>query len=440
MKSNTPLLQTVIHGLATSMGSRVLAMALRFVTIFLLPFWLTPAEIGFVALIMACINIPAAFADLGFGTALIKEKSCNDAMFSSVYTLSLLTSTLMAIALILGANGIQNALSLPAIMITIGAFALPFSVLAIVPNAILQRNLRFTSLAARDLTGELAFSCTAITLCVLNFGPIAIAFALVAQRIVRWLTASFAVDWKPKPKLHAPAIRTLMRFSIFQLGSLSLNQIFNNLDKLLIAALLSPTTLGFYAQSQQLTIAPVQSFIGGINNVFFASFAKLQNDEEKMRALFRKLFQGLLVASFTLMAIMFPAMTLIPVIYGSDWQPSVPIARILCLALPFCCASILEGIMIAIGGERRRLISAITKLTLMAGGILALFTLLPDFANPMTIAVIACLAYAAATFNNAHFILKRLRLPILKDKNTLRAMALSLCIATTSILLTLMLG
>jgi len=422
------------------MGSRVLAMALRFITICLLPFWLTPTEIGFAALIMACVNIPAAFADLGFGTALIKEKSCDHAMFASVYTVSLLSATLMGIGLILGASGIQSAFSLPVMMTTIGAFALPFSVLAIVPNAMLQRELRFTSLAARDLMGELAFSCTAITLCVLNFGPIAIAFALVAQRIVRWLTASFAVDWKPKPKLHVPAIRTLMRFSIFQLGSLSLNQIFNNLDKLLIAALLSPTTLGFYAQSQQLTTAPVQSFIGGINNVFFASFAKLQNDEEKMRTLFRKLFQGLLVASFTLMAMMFPAMALIPIIYGNDWLPSVPIARILCLALPFCCASILEGIMIAIGGERRRLVSAITKLTIMAGGILSLFALFPNLANPMTIAAIACLAFAAASFNNAHFILKRLRLSILKDKNMLRAAALSLGIAATSILLTLMLG
>ena len=138
-------IKTIIHALAASMTTKVFAMGLRFVTICLLPLWLTPAEIGWNAVILAIINFVIAIIDFGFGTALIKEKTCTVRMYQSVLTFILMISVVGSGAMISFADEIARVFSFPPIILVISAFAIPFSVFAIVPNALLQRELRFTA-------------------------------------------------------------------------------------------------------------------------------------------------------------------------------------------------------------------------------------------------------------------------------------------------------
>ncbi len=404
------LLKTIIHGLATSMGIRIFAMGLRFLTIFLLPFWLSPHEVGLMALILACVNLPVAFADFGFGTAIIKEIDTSQRMFQSVFTFVLISTTIIATAIILGAPIIESTFALPAGLTIIAAFALPFNAFAILPNAILQRNLRFTNLAIRDLVGEIVFSGTAIVLAILGFGALSIAIAAVAMRFVRWAIASLSVDWHPAIRIHRDDLKKLTKFSLYQFGSLSVTQVFNQIDKLLLAAYLTPATLGLYSQAQQFTVAPVNSLSGAANNVFFASFSKVQDDDDTLRSLFTKILKGFILVSGLAVGAISPALHIVPLVYNDAWVEVVPIALTMCLFLPATCAFIFEGTMIAIGGEKRRLQSCIIKLLILTIGIVSAFACFPDLNGPIAIAVIFGLAITTSACINLHFILKRLRL------------------------------
>ena len=186
-------IKTIIHALAASMTTKVFAMGLRFVTICLLPLWLTPAEIGWNAVILAIINFVIAIIDFGFGTALIKEKTCTVRMYQSVLTFILMISVVGSGAMISFADEIARVFSFPPIILVISAFAIPFSVFAIVPNALLQRELRFTSLAIRDLIGEIAFSATALLLAIFGYTWLCVPIALVVQRIIRWLVSTLSI-------------------------------------------------------------------------------------------------------------------------------------------------------------------------------------------------------------------------------------------------------
>ena len=404
------IFKTIIRGLITSMGLRVIAMGLRFLTICLLPLWMSPYDIGLVALILACVNLPVIFADFGFGTAIIKEKNATDRMFRSVFTFVAISSTIITTALILGAPVIENIFSLPAILTLIAAFALPFNAFAIVPNAILQRELRFTPLAIRDLIGEIVFSGTSIFLAIRGYGAFSIAIAAVIMRMVRWAIASFAVQWKPELCLNLSDLRQLTRFSLYQFASLSITQIFNQVDKLLLAAYLSPTSLGFYSQAQQFTIYPVQTLSGTANNVFFSSFSKIQDDDKTLRQLFTKILRVLILVSGLAVGILSPAMHLIPIIYRPEWVNAVPIAQTMCLFLPAFCAFLFEGTMIAIGGEKKRVISNLTKLILLVIGTISIFTFFPDINGSIAIAAILGSAMLISACMNLKFILKRLQI------------------------------
>lgn len=435
-KTAAQLTSIIIKGLATSMGARVVAMALRFIVIGLLPLWLLPSEIGYAALLMIFVNLPIAFADLGLGTALIKDATFEKPLIHSAFTLSLGTSMLMAIGLILLAPAIQANFGLPAFFLVVASFAIPIGALTIIPNALLAKDLRFTSLAMRDLAGEVAFSGACLGLVIAGYGALGVAVALVFQRLVRWFFASLAVDWRAQIELKRSAIVRLWRFSSSQLASLTLTQVFNNIDKLLLAGFLSPTMLGFYAQGQQLTAAPVQSLTGVVNNVIFASFAKIQNDLESLKILFIKLSKGYFWASFALVAIAFPALNLIPIVYGKDWTQALMVARFLCLCIPIFSASLLEGLMLTIGGVNRRVLSTMLKLATMVALFLIIALLAPQFLSPISLAVCLVLASLVGVVINASFVIRRLELNRSDAKNLAPHAVLAASLALASVLVT----
>lgn len=428
--------QTVIRALATSMGARALSMGLRFITVCLFPFWLSPAQVGFAAVLMALINLIIAFIDLGFGTALIKEKNVTERMGRSVFTLLVAVATIVTAVCILFTDTICAQFSLPSIALLIALFAIPFSVFAIVPNALLQRDLRFTSLALRDLLGEIAFSATAITLAILGFHLTCVAWALLIQRMVRWLVASFSVSFVPKLTCHRADIRQLLSFSLFQLGNISITQMANRIDTFLLSVFLPPAALGFYSQAQQLTIFPVQSMSGAVTNVFFASFSKIHADTQKIRELFLKMMRGVIFFALVLFACLYPAVGLIPVIYGDAWQSSVEIARMLSFSVPLFAAATLEGILISVGGEKRRLAASLTRALLMTGGLLFLFLALPNDATPNAVAIIVFFASAAAFALNFSFLIKKIGIRARDARSWLKPAALGMLLSIASIILT----
>ena len=402
------ILKTILRGLVTSLGLRVIAMGMRFIVILLLPLWLSPQELGFTALALVFVNLSITFADFGYGTTIIKEKEVTQTTFQAVFSLVTLISVLLAVAMILTAPAIESGLGLPQILAIIAAFAIPFNGLAIVPNAILQRELRFTNLAIRDLVGEIAFSLTTLILAIQGFGAFSIAFAVVIQRAVRWAIASISVQWAPKIILGFSELKRLFHFSFYQFLALSMVQIFNQIDKLLLAAYLSPTSLGFYSQAQQFSVTPVQSLTGTASNVFFASFSKVQDEEETIQKLFIKITRGFLIVTGLAVGCLAPAMHLVPILYNESWRDAVPVAIALCATLPVFCANIYDAIMNAIGGEKRRVLSSIVKLVMLVVGCIVLFALFPDFDGPIIMACILGISTLCSVIINIHFICKRL--------------------------------
>ncbi len=406
----TSFLRSIIKGIATSMGARIITMGLRFLTLCILPIWISPTEIGWMAVLMVITNLIIALSDLGLGTALVKTKECPTQMYQSVFTLTMLVAVAVSLALILGAPLLQNIFQVPAYLLIIAAFAIPTSSLTIVPNALLYRNLKFTGLALRDLLGEAAFSGTAITLAILGYTELCVAIALVAQRFVRWIAATTSIEWTPGFALNKAHLADLRSFSLYQFGTLSVIQIANRLDTLLLSIFLPPASFGFYTQGRQLSSNPTEALASATCSVFFAAFSKIQNDPKELRSLFIKFIKLIIPASFIISAGLYPALGLIPIFYSQTWAPSVELSRILCFSIPFYAFLSIEGIMITVGGERRRLFTTITRAVLMMLGICASFLLFPEFASATTIAWLVCVTMAVSVALNFAYLLSHFKI------------------------------
>lgn len=405
-------IHAIVRALATSMGARIFSMAMRFGTICLLPLMLSPSEIGWAAIVMGLTNILIALSDLGMGTALIKEKAVSTSLYHSVFTCITACAIIIAVALECAAPMISRIFSVPEICILVSTLAVPLGVMSVVPNAILQRELRFTGLAVRDLFGELAFSATALALAFLGASVLCVPCALVAHRMVRWVISSASVDYRPRLALDCAALKRILPFSVFQLGNLSVTQISSRLDTFLLSVFMPSSVLGFYSQAQQFSTVPVQTLSGTVCNVFFASFSKIQTDVEKMRVLFLRLSKALLGGALLGVALLYPALELIPLVYDAAWRPSVGVAHVLCLGIPAYAMESFNGVLITIGGERRRLAGALVRMGVTACGIVVLFTGFPEAASAQAVAYLVVLATALNIALNLHFIFYRLNISI----------------------------
>ena len=208
-------------------------------------------------------------------------------------------------------------------------------------------------------------------------------------------------------------------------------------DTFLLSYFVPSASLGVYSQGQQLSTQPVEVLACTTRRVFFASFSKVQKDERQLHDLFVRLFRLVLGGSAALAGVMFPLMGLIPIIYNDAWQPTVGIARVLCLSIPCYALMAFEGVLITIGGERRRLISTIIRASIMSVGIIILFTALPD-ADMRHVAALVLLSSAIGVVCNIQYIIQALHVTRHDLKRCIMPVAAGLFIMAAGIIITML--
>ena len=145
----------------------------------------------------------------------------------------------------------------------------------------------------------------------------ALAGGLLLVRF-EWASMRFGLD-------RAKA-RELMRFGLPLAGSSIVVFAVNNVDRMLVGAVLGPVPLGYYVLASNLAGWPVNIFSSPVRAVAPAALSRLQNDRPVMHRTFLST-AGLLVA-VTLPACMLlsaAAEPLVRFVYGSVWQPAATV-------------------------------------------------------------------------------------------------------------------
>jgi teichuronic acid exporter len=125
-----------------------------------------------------------------------------------------------------------------------------------------------------------------------------------------------------------------MRFSTFQFLFNFINYFSRNTDNLLIGKFISPMALGYYDKSYQLMMMPVQNLTHVITPVLHPVLSEFQKDKAKIFSTYLKVVKLLATIGFPLSVFLFfSAQEIVYVLYGSQWEQSVPVFKILALVV-----------------------------------------------------------------------------------------------------------
>ncbi|HEX5005913.1 MAG TPA: oligosaccharide flippase family protein [Hyphomonadaceae bacterium] len=199
-------------------------------------------------------------------------------------------------------------------------------------TALLQRKLRFRSIAVVDAAGTALATTVGISVALSGGGVWSLMWMEATRRVVRaiaFLVAegspiSFRFTWRD--------LRDLTHFNLMTLGAQLLMKADATVPRLAVGAVLGPAALGYfnfayrlYEQASALVIAPFGA-------VALPMIARLRDDRERLHQAIRKIMKASAVAAYpAFIGAAAVAPIAIPLILGDTWKPAVSVVQLVLL-------------------------------------------------------------------------------------------------------------
>jgi len=322
----------------TSLG-RLTLQAANLVALIVTSRYITPAEFGLFAPAVIIGSLAYAVSDGTFATALLQRQTLEVDHVRTSFWASLLSALAATLVLVATAPWVERAFGFQGLasVIAVSALTLPPRLVAAVPTALLQREMRFRELTtvsiATALIGRIG---PTVGFAIAGFGVWALVIGFVAQS---YLDAALLL-WRAKPSLAWPRdwsrAHDVIGFGGRVMAIQSLNQVASNVDNVLVGRLLGAVALGFYSRIFALMMLPVNLIGSSAQQVLFPRFARSQDDRHDLRPqlyLAVDLVNGLALPLSALLIVV--ADSLVLVALGPAWTSIILPTRVLFAAVAF---------------------------------------------------------------------------------------------------------
>ncbi len=326
------LRQQAAQGIFWSAIQKFGNQAISFIVFFCLARLLEPEAFGLIALASVFLAFVQIFLNQGFAEAIVQREELEAEHLDTAFWVSLSISIFLTIISISVSGFVAEGFHQPELTPIIRWLSLGFLLSAFksVQQAIFRRNLAFKALATRSLVAAFAGGLVGVTMAFFGFGVWSLVGQQLTNNIAGILVLWWASDWKPGFKVSQKHFQELFHFGINILGFNLLNFFNRRSDDFLIGYFLGTTALGYYTIAYRLLLLMTNLLTNTMAQVALPTFSRLQSQPEKMRQAFYTATQlSSLVAfpAFLGMAILAPE--LVPVVFGDNWLPSVPVMQIL---------------------------------------------------------------------------------------------------------------
>lgn len=339
---------------------------------------LSPADFGLAALALSIATVLAVFVDAGLAQALVQREAIEEEDAHSAFWTAIGLSILIYALLILSSPFLALIFDQPSLtkIIPVSGLVLILSALSNVPAALLEREMKFSTLALRQLIGALFGAAAAISAALHGAGVWALVIQPVVSSCVATIVLWRASQWRPRLRYSSASARKLGIFGAQVLAIEFLNVMQSNIDKFIIGANFSASTLGNYFVAQRILTIIIDMLSTTFSKISFTTFSRLQTDPARMMRYFLFLtFAGCAIATPIFSALLAFGEEIISFLFKGRWSDSVPLMMLMIpSALLASVTAFDKNIFLAGGRGMMSLKLAAAQLTF---GTLALFVAVP---------------------------------------------------------------
>ena len=320
-----PADRTMVRAVAWTGAGRWATQLLTWVSTIVVARILAPSDYGLIGMATIYLGLVAVISEFGLGQAVITMREMSAKQIAQINSLSVAAGALLFGISCAAAGPLARFFHSPRLAPVVALMSLSFLVSGaqVVPDALLQNDLRFKLLASFDTARALVQALTTVGLALLGFGYWSLAFGPLAAAVV---AAAMAVAARPHslawPRLRE--IKQALGFSGDVLGSRVAWYAYANSDFLVAGRMLGQAPLGAYTIAWTIASTPVEKITNMITRVTPAFFSAVQDDKAHLRRYLLAITDGLALLTFPAsLGMALVADQFVLVVLGPKWTPAI---------------------------------------------------------------------------------------------------------------------
>lgn len=285
-----------------------IVQVISFFATLVLTYYLEPEVYGVFYLVSSVVNFLSYFSDVGLAAALIQkhEEVTKEDLATTFTVQQILVFTAVLLLYLLGPTfKSQYQLSNQA-MNLLYAMGISFvlSSLKTVPSIMLERKIQFAKLVLPQILENIVFNITAVVLAWQGYGISSFTFAVLARGVVGLLAVYYVYPWKPVIGVYRQSLKSLLKFGVpYQLNTF-LAVLKDDGVTILLTKIIGTQGLGYIGWASKWSGLPLRIIMDNLTKVSFPTFARLQNDKERLAKAVETSLKYLCLATFPTLILM----------------------------------------------------------------------------------------------------------------------------------------
>ena len=325
-----------VKGVVWSSIERFSTQGVQFLIMIIMARLLTPKDYGLIGMLAIFLAVAQSLIDSGFSQALIRKQDRTDVDNSTVFYFNIVVSSALYLILFISAPFVADFYNQPELtsVMRVVCLGVILNSLAVVQRALFTVKIDFKTQAKASLSAAVISGCIGIVLAYYGFG----VWSLVVQQLlnlsVNTLLLWIFSKWRPIAVFSWKSFHELFAFGSKMLASGLLDTLYRNIYPIVIGKLFNASSLGHYTRAHQFSEFPSSNVTGIIQRVTYPILCGIQDETERLEAVYRKFLKLSAFIIFPLMiGLSSVARPFIYIVLGSQWVFCGQLLQIICFAM-----------------------------------------------------------------------------------------------------------
>lgn len=323
-----------IRGVLWSSVERFSMQGVHFLVTLVLANILTPDDFGLIGMLVVFIAVSQSLIETGFSLALIRKQNRSDVDNSTVFYFSTVTSLLVYLLFYAIAPWVASFFNEPqlTVLMRVLCVVIVINSFSVIQRALYTASVNFKTQAKATTIAAVLSGVLGIASAIKGAGVWALVIQSLSNSLFNTLLLWYYSTWRPVLVFSWKSFKELylFGFSIMIVGVLE--TLYQNSYQIFIGKFFSTASLGHFTQAKTIANFPSSNLSGIISRVTYPIMSTIQDDNERLSEVYRRLARVIAFGVFPLMCGL--AALSVPTIHaliGSKWH----FAAILMVPLSF---------------------------------------------------------------------------------------------------------
>lgn len=327
------LKQKALSGIFWTLIQQFSSQGISFIVTIILARLLLPEQFGLIAILNVFVNIGSILMDGGMGQSLIRTENPDIEDYSTVFYFNLIVSFIIYSVVYILSPFIAEFYNQPELEYITKWYCIIFitNAFSSIHYTRLTKNMEFKKELTITIPSLILSSTVGVLMAYNGFGIWSLVISSILQSTTVGIQLWFRSDWKPIFKFNKEKFYFHFKYGYKLTLSGILDAFFNNIYVLIIGKYFAANQVGFFNRADSLKQLPVNNISSVLNKITFPLFAKIQDDNERLKEMNKKIMQMVLYfVAPTLLIMAALGEPLFRLLFTDKWLPAVPYFQILC--------------------------------------------------------------------------------------------------------------